>query len=95
MTVRVGIIMGSQSDWATMREAAAILDEFEKAGARDAMMSTDAAEAEALFDARRLAYPNERRIVATAREILVHTPPGHIDSALARRATSLANRHDP
>ncbi|MBB1498210.1 5-(carboxyamino)imidazole ribonucleotide mutase [Paracoccus sp. MC1862] len=28
MTVPVGIIMGSQSDWATMRKAAAILDEL-------------------------------------------------------------------
>jgi 5-(carboxyamino)imidazole ribonucleotide mutase len=28
MAVDVGIIMGSQSDWATMKEAAAILDEF-------------------------------------------------------------------
>ena len=28
MTVPVGIIMGSQSDWATMKEAAAILDEL-------------------------------------------------------------------
>lgn len=28
MTVPVGIIMGSQSDWPTMREAAAILDEL-------------------------------------------------------------------
>lgn len=28
MDVPVGIIMGSQSDWATMREAAAILDEL-------------------------------------------------------------------
>ena len=28
MSVDVGIIMGSQSDWATMREAAAILDEL-------------------------------------------------------------------
>jgi len=28
MTVPVGIIMGSQSDWATMREAAAVLDEL-------------------------------------------------------------------
>jgi 5-(carboxyamino)imidazole ribonucleotide mutase len=26
--VKVGIIMGSQSDWPTMREAAAILDEL-------------------------------------------------------------------
>ena len=28
MSVKVGIIMGSQSDWATMREAAAVLDEL-------------------------------------------------------------------
>ena len=28
MAVDVGIIMGSQSDWATMKEAAAILDEL-------------------------------------------------------------------
>jgi 5-(carboxyamino)imidazole ribonucleotide mutase len=28
MTIAVGIIMGSQSDWPTMREAAAILDEL-------------------------------------------------------------------
>lgn len=28
MAVKVGIIMGSQSDWATMREAAKILDEL-------------------------------------------------------------------
>ena len=28
MSVRVGIIMGSQSDWPTMKEAAAILDEL-------------------------------------------------------------------
>ena len=28
MTVPVGIIMGSQSDWATMREAATLLDEL-------------------------------------------------------------------
>jgi 5-(carboxyamino)imidazole ribonucleotide mutase len=28
MSIKVGIIMGSQSDWATMREAAAVLDEL-------------------------------------------------------------------
>lgn len=28
MSVKIGIIMGSQSDWATMREAAAALDEL-------------------------------------------------------------------
>ena len=28
MGVKVGIIMGSQSDWPTMKEAAAVLDEL-------------------------------------------------------------------
>ena len=43
-------------------EAAAILAEFEAAGARDAVMSSDSAEGEALFAARRLVYPAlERR----------------------------------
>jgi glycolate oxidase len=37
--------------------AQAIHDEFVAAGATDAMLSTDAVEADALFDARRLAYP--------------------------------------
>nr|WP_092500613.1 5-(carboxyamino)imidazole ribonucleotide mutase [Meinhardsimonia xiamenensis] len=31
MAIRVGIVMGSQSDWATMREACAPLDELEVA----------------------------------------------------------------
>ena len=31
MTIEVGIIMGSQSDWATMKEAALILDELDVA----------------------------------------------------------------
>lgn len=28
MSVKIGIIMGSQSDWATMKEAAIVLDEL-------------------------------------------------------------------
>jgi glycolate oxidase len=38
-------------------EAEAIHREFVAAGAREAMLSTDPVEAEALFDARRMAYP--------------------------------------
>jgi len=38
-------------------EADAILAEFVRAGAHDAIASTDEEEAQALFDARRLAYP--------------------------------------
>jgi glycolate oxidase len=37
--------------------AHAIHDQFVAAGAKEAMISTDAVEADALFDARRLAYP--------------------------------------
>ena len=42
---------------AAEQEAAAIHEEFVAAGASEAMASTDPVEAEALFDARRLAYP--------------------------------------
>jgi glycolate oxidase len=42
---------------AAAQEAEAILAEFTAAGASEAMQSTDPVEAEALFDARRLAYP--------------------------------------
>ncbi|MDN5860378.1 MAG: FAD-binding protein, partial [Pseudonocardia sp.] len=42
---------------AAAQEAEAILSEFTAAGASEALQSTDPVEAEALFDARRLAYP--------------------------------------
>ena len=35
MGVKVGIIMGSQSDWPTMKEAAAVLDEEDAVGPLD------------------------------------------------------------
>ncbi|MBO0877942.1 MAG: FAD-binding protein [Pseudonocardia sp.] len=65
-------------------EAAAILAEFDKAGARDAMASTDEVEAEALFDARRLAYPAlEQRGDAVLTED-VCLPRGKLATMLAR-----------
>ncbi|MDT7580374.1 MAG: glycolate oxidase [Pseudonocardiales bacterium] len=65
-------------------EAAVILAEFEAAGARDAMMSTDAVEAEALFAARRLAYSAlERRGDALLTED-VCLPRGRLTEMLAR-----------
>jgi glycolate oxidase len=61
----VAALLLAQSDLpepAAAEEAAAILAEFEAAGARDAAMSSDRTEAEALFAARRLVYPAlERR----------------------------------
>ena len=65
-------------------EAVAIHDEFVAAGARDAMLSTDPVEAEALFDARRLAYPAlEQRGMAMLTED-VCLPRGRVAEMLAR-----------
>jgi glycolate oxidase len=73
-------------------ETAAILAEFEKAGARDAMASTDPVEAEALFDARRLAYPAlEQRGDAVLTED-VCLPRGMLATMLAR-IEQIAERH--
>ena len=74
-------------------EAGIILAEFEAAGARDAMMSTDAVEAEALFEARRLAYPAMER---SGDELLtedVCLPRGHLAEMLAR-VEAIAAAHD-
>ena len=74
-------------------EAEAILDEFEAAGARDAVMSTDPVEAEALFDARRLAYPAlEQRGDAMLTED-VCLPRGRLAEMLAR-VEEIGVRHD-
>jgi len=65
-------------------EADAILAEFVRAGARDAIASTDEAEAQALFDARRLAYPAlEQRGDAVLTED-VCLPRGKLAAMLAR-----------
>jgi glycolate oxidase len=75
------------------QEAEAILAEFEAAGARDAVVSTDAVEAEALFDARRLAYPAlEQRGDALLTED-VCLPRGRLAEMLAR-IDEIGGRHD-
>jgi glycolate oxidase len=69
---------------AAEQEAAAIHEEFVAAGASDAMLSTDPVEAEALFDARRLAYPAlEQRGMAMLTED-VCLPRGKVAEMLAR-----------
>jgi glycolate oxidase len=74
------------------QEAEAILAEFEAAGARDAVVSTDAVEAEALFDARRLAYPAlEQRGDAVLTED-VCLPRGRLAEMLAR-IDEIGGRH--
>jgi glycolate oxidase len=74
-------------------ETAAILAEFQRAGAREAMASTDPVEAEALFDARRLAYPAlEQRGDAVLTED-VCLPRGRLAEMLGR-IEAIAERHD-
>jgi glycolate oxidase len=78
---------------AALAEAEAILAAFERAGARDAVLSTDAVEAEALFDARRMAYPAlEQRGEAMLTED-VCLPRGQLAAMLAR-IEEIAARHD-
>ncbi|HEY2203066.1 MAG TPA: FAD-linked oxidase C-terminal domain-containing protein [Pseudonocardia sp.] len=73
-------------------EAGAILDEFVRAGARDAVASTDPVEAEALFDARRLAYPALERGNAVLTED-VCLPRGRLTEMLGR-IEEIGSRHD-
>jgi glycolate oxidase len=69
---------------AAAQEAEAIHAEFVAAGASEAMLSTDPVEAEALFEARRLAYPAlEQRGLAMLTED-VCLPRGKIAEMLAR-----------
>ncbi|HEY1973070.1 MAG TPA: FAD-linked oxidase C-terminal domain-containing protein, partial [Pseudonocardia sp.] len=73
-------------------EVAALLAEFERAGARDAMASTDEVEAEALFAARRLAYPAlEQRGDAVLTED-VCLPRGQLATML-ERIEQIGQRH--
>jgi glycolate oxidase len=78
---------------AALAEAEAILAAFEAAGARDALLSTDAAEAEALFDARRMAYPAlEQRGEAMLTED-VCLPRGQL-AAMLGEIERISARHD-
>ncbi len=78
---------------AALAEAEAILAAFEAAGARDAVLSTDAAEAEALFDARRMAYPAlEQRGEAMLTED-VCLPRGQL-AAMLGEIERISARHD-
>jgi glycolate oxidase len=73
-------------------EADAVLACFEKAGATFAVRSTDQQEADALFDARRLAYPALERLGPVLTEDIC-VPKGAIPDMLAR-IEETAVRHD-
>ena len=80
-------------DPAGQQEAEAIHAEFVAAGASDAMLSTDEVEADALFEARRLAYPAlEQRGQAMLTED-VCLPRGELAEMLTRIG-EIAERHD-
>jgi glycolate oxidase len=78
---------------AALKQAEAIHAEFVAAGAADAMISTDPVEAEALFEARRLAGPALRQL---DHEILtedVCLPRAHL-AEMIRRIEEIGQRHD-
>jgi glycolate oxidase len=75
------------------QEAEAIHAEFVAAGAREAMLSTDPVEAEALFDARRLAYPALEQLGQAMLTEDVCLPRGRLAEML-RRIEEIAARHD-
>jgi glycolate oxidase len=78
---------------AALQEAEAIQAAYDAAGARDSMLSTDPVEAEALFDARRLAYPAlEQRGEAMLTED-VCLPRGLLAEMLAR-IEAIGAEHD-
>ncbi|WP_037569977.1 FAD-binding oxidoreductase [Phaeacidiphilus oryzae] len=74
------------------REAEALLACFEKAGATFAVRSTDQQEADALFEARRLAYPALERLGPVLTED-VCVPKAAVPEMLAR-IDRAAERHD-
>jgi len=85
------------------REAAAVAACFESAGATWAAQSTDEAEAEALFEARRLAYPALERLGPVLTEDIcvprskLPVMLGHIEDIAARndvRITTIAHAGD-
>jgi glycolate oxidase len=77
---------------AAEHEAAQIHAEFLAAGASDAMLSTDPVEAEALFDARRLAYPALEQLGQAMLTEDVCMPRGRIAEMLGRIEEIAARR---
>jgi glycolate oxidase len=75
-----------------LQEAEAIHAEFVAAGAADAMMSTDQVEAEALFEARRLAGPALQQLGSEILTEDVCLPRAHLAEAI-RRIEEIGERH--
>jgi glycolate oxidase len=95
LSVDANVVLLGRSDTAGAagdQEAATMLRCFEESGATFAAASTDAAEAEALFDARRLAYPALERLGPLLTED-VCVPKAAVPEMLAR-VEAAAVRHD-
>ncbi|WP_020499504.1 FAD-binding oxidoreductase [Sciscionella marina] len=83
LAVDADVLLLGRSDEESPRQAEVIRDCFEAAGANWAAVSTDEYEAEALFQARRLAYPALERLGPVLTED-VCVPKGKVPEMLAR-----------
>ncbi|MFC0434156.1 FAD-binding oxidoreductase [Kutzneria buriramensis] len=92
LSAEAEVVLLGRTDTADDAEAATMLACFEQAGATWAAMSTDEAEADALFAARRLAYPALERLGPVLTED-VCVPTGKIAEMLGR-IEAAAVRHD-
>jgi glycolate oxidase len=97
LSAEAEVVLLGRTDTPGDDEAAAMLACFERAGATWAAMSTDQAEADALFAARRLAYPALERLGPVLTEdVCVPTNKiaemlGRIEAAARRHDTVIAN----
>jgi glycolate oxidase len=92
LSADANVVLLGRSDVPGGDEAAAMLACFEKAGATWAAQSTDEAEADALFAARRLAYPALERLGPVLTEDVC--VPTHLVPEMLARIDLAAQRHD-
>ncbi len=92
LAVDANVVLLGRSDTSDGAEADAMVACFEKAGATWAARSTDQAEADALFQARRLVYPALERLGPLLTED-VCVPKAAVPEMLAR-IEAIAARHD-
>ncbi|WP_406642578.1 FAD-binding oxidoreductase [Amycolatopsis sp. WGS_07] len=92
LSADANVVLLGRSDVPGGHEAAAMVECFEKAGATWAAQSTDEAEADALFAARRLAYPALERLGPVLTEDVC--VPTHLVPEMLARIDLAAERHD-
>ncbi|MGW7534036.1 FAD-binding oxidoreductase [Amycolatopsis sp. NPDC054798] len=92
LSADANVVLLGRSDVPGGHEAAAMVECFEKAGATWAAQSTDEAEADALFAARRLAYPALERLGPVLTEDVC--VPTHLVPEMLARIDAAAQRHD-